>query len=154
MHLVFRRHDLMTCHAHIQAATCDYHRKHLWDAIKTASLTCNTATTVQTRKEQYAVILVAHLQHRYTNTECRDAAEKAVLIDTNVNLTPSCPALSLHACSSFRRIPAAKTTDPGRSSEHIMHKHDITFESVAFLWTKAAHKELYQIRNDKMIRTQ
>ena len=39
------------------------------------------------------------------NTECRDAAEKAFVSDTNASLTPSCPALSLHACSSFRCRP-------------------------------------------------
>ena len=73
-------------------------------------------------RQHKAMIIVAHLQHRYNNTECRmqRCSRESILNRYQCKPNPSCPAPSLHACSSFRRIPAAKTTDPGQSSEHIM----------------------------------
>ena len=145
----------MTCHAHIQAATRDYHRKYLWDGSKTASLTCNTVTTMQTQKEHNAVILVAHLQHRYTNIECRmqRCSRESSLNRYQRKSNPSCPAPSLHACSSFAAGLQRRPQILDKVQNTSWHKHDITLESVVFLSTKAEHNELDQISIDKMMRT-
>ena len=115
------------------------HNKAPWGIVNTkpwsSSRTCSIATPIQ-------------------NAECRDAAEKAVLIDTNINLTHHVLRLAyMHAhpfAAGLQRRP--QILDKVQNTS--WNKHDITLESVVFLSTKAEHKELYEISIDKMIRTQ